>query len=294
MVTSALSVSLRLPRLLAQHANEVYANAWTGYAVDAIYPRLADAVNVSASADAIEGDLTHDATFMSHPIDSILSMSPTAKVGIIFRRGIDASHLSPLLTARGIAHKLSTMEGVVTPKASVLAKIRTVAHHISHVQTMSDVLREVPAAGLPVLSLDAVIASAIRILAAELDAHATIIDLTRHAEMHFSDAACSRVWLLTAHASKGQTFTGVYIGQPQFFPLERAVNEGGVSLSQEPRVEYVALTRATHSLIYLRPVEGADENAMEVLATHHHPPHHNPPHNNPVPIPQPRTRAPIA
>ena len=91
--------------------------------------------------------------FMSHPIDSILSMSPRAKVGIIFRRGIDASHLSPLLTARGIAHKLSTMEGGVTPKASVLAKIRTVAHHISHVQTMSDVLRGIPAAGLPVLSL---------------------------------------------------------------------------------------------------------------------------------------------
>ena len=56
----------------------------------------------------------------------------------------------------------------------------------------------------------------------------------------------------------------MYIGQSVHFPLERAVSEGGVALSQEPCVEYVALTRATHELFFLQDVN-LEASSMEAI-----------------------------
>lgn len=72
--------------------------------------------------------------------------------------------------------------------------------------------------------------------------------------------------ITTAHASKGSTYRTSIIGQPQLFPLERNVIEGGIGLAQEAKVEYVALTRATYRLVFLVEADNsADETNFETL-----------------------------
>ena len=79
------------------------------------------------------------------------------------------------------------------------------------------------------------------------------------------DANCRRVRLMTAHMSKGETFYAVYIIQPSLFPLDRVVGQGGIGLEQEPRVEYVALTRSCHTLLYLRNCSLGADSDMETV-----------------------------
>ena len=269
IVKSVLEESQRLPTLHVQYLTEAYANAWTGYAANADYVRSADAPLLRSAPGAIAGDIQFDVTLKSHPLSEALEWSDTSTNGIIFRRAVDAMHLSPLLIIRGIAHQLSTQSMLFTPRATLLAKLRAIQNTILAGQpeaTVTDLLEAVPAEGIVMIELDATYAGCIRVLARELaSTAATMLELTRHTETRFSTAACARTWLLTAHASKGQTFARTYIGQPQHFPLERAINAGGISLSQEPRVEYVALSRATRSLCFLRIVEAGDENGMQVL-----------------------------
>jgi superfamily I DNA/RNA helicase len=49
------------------------------------------------------------------------------------------------------------------------------------------------------------------------------------------------------------------------FPLERALNDGPVALSQEPRVFYVATSRATHNLYLLADAEGGEDADLETV-----------------------------
>jgi hypothetical protein len=265
-MTSQLAISQRLPRLHIEHALLSYNNAWAGYASDAPFPRLQDAVDVLPAEGAIDGDVQFDVTLISHPIAEVLQWSDSSVAGIIFRRSVDVMHLAPLLTARGVAHQASGEGGVVTPRVLLMAKLRAIANTqmAGDIACMEALLDFLPADGIPLINLDRTYASCIRVLASELPAAAPFDALLRHSETRFSPENCARVWLLTAHASKGQTFARTYIGQSQYFPLERAINEGGISLSQEPRVEYVALTRSTRSLCYLRIVDAGDENGMEV------------------------------
>ena len=95
---------------------------------------------------------------------------------------------------------------------------------------------------------------------------ASLSSLASFAEQHFAADICERVRLLTGHSSKGETFNTVYIIQPSMMPLDRAVTEGGIALAQEPFVEYVMLTRATETLLYLKDVDtGPDGDMGEVL-----------------------------
>jgi hypothetical protein len=268
IVESVLDVSLGSPKSHSIYANVAYANAWTGYAADAEFPRLPGAVNVRSADNAIDGDIHFDVTLKSHPMEDVLAWSPTSNVGVIFRRSLDATHLSPLLTARATAHKMSHDGGVWTPRATLMSKLRTIENTqlAENTASMEAVLAFLPEAGIPLIDLDTIFAKCIRKLASELEPTASFVDLHRHAEARFSVAECGRVWLLTAHASKGQTFSRTYIGQPQFFPLEVAVNEGGISLSQEPRVEFVSITRSNRSMCFLCPVDLSDESmSMEVI-----------------------------
>ena len=49
-------------------------------------------------------------------------------------------------------------------------------------------------------------------------------------------------------------------------PHERNVAEGGLALSQEPRVEYVSLTRSTYELLFLKEVNNeSEDDQMETV-----------------------------
>jgi superfamily I DNA/RNA helicase len=89
--------------------------------------------------------------------------------------------------------------------------------------------------------------------------------LVHRADEWFSDATCSLFKLMTAHSVKGMQARSVYILQPQMFPLERALNDGPVALSQEPRVAYVANTRATHNLYVLAEASGQEDDDLETV-----------------------------
>ena len=45
----------------------------------------------------------------------------------------------------------------------------------------------------------------------------------------------------------------------------RALTDGPVALSQEPRVHYVALTRATHNLYLLADADGTEDQDLETV-----------------------------
>ena len=62
---------------------------------------------------------------------------------------------------------------------------------------------------------------------------------------------------------KGLTCRTMYVLQPSFFPLEKSIESGGIGLAQEPKVEYVVLTRATHHIICL--VDYSSEDMEDVL-----------------------------
>ena len=85
--------------------------------------------------------------------------------------------------------------------------------------------------------------------------------LMLHAEAHFSPEACQRLKLTTTHSCKGQTYRTTIIAQGQFFPLERNMTDGGIGLVQEPKVQYVSLTRATQRLVFL--VEGSTNSGTD-------------------------------
>ena len=86
--------------------------------------------------------------------------------------------------------------------------------------------------------------------------------------LHYSEPHLSlTVSMSAAHtvaASSPQART-VYILQPSFFPLERALNDGPVALSQEPRVFYVASTRATHNLYLMADANGGEDDDLETI-----------------------------
>ena len=55
----------------------------------------------------------------------------------------------------------------------------------------------------------------------------------------------------------------VYIVKPTLFPLVKAVEEGEQSGRQEIHLLYVAMTRATHNLFFLKNADLNEEDTLE-------------------------------
>ena len=84
-------------------------------------------------------------------------------------------------------------------------------------------------------------------------------DFQKKLRARFSKEACARVSFITAHTSKGHTFHSSFILQSSNFPLETALKDSNlVALAQEPYIEFVAYTRSTDQLIFLRNVNLSD------------------------------------
>ena len=91
----------------------------------------------------------------------------------------------------------------------------------------------------------------------------TIAELKTYAlDYHSWDKAA---WLTVtlAHNEKGLTVSHQIVGQPDMFPLERSLEEGGNSLAQEPCVAYVVQTRATFGLYFLKMCTIGEDSNMQ-------------------------------
>ena len=279
---TSLPVSLRCPVSHINLANEAYDNAYGegGYASDAISkPDPERTTRMVPKDGAIEGVIVQDATFGKegeYLMGLVEECNPSERVGTLFRRGLDASDVSEVLTLYGFAHILALADKKLTPMTHIRAPLRLLVQMsdapepdadapspppgtLLRSTTVSDLLINLPIGGV-VGVIDGMRASCIRKLASELAPTASMHDLMAHAEYRFSSFECSRLRLTTAHAAKGQTFRTTVICQPQLFPLERNVTEGGIGLVQEPKVEYVALTRATHRIVFMVEADNSHQD----------------------------------
>ena len=283
-VLTSLPVSERCPISHIALANQTFDGAFSadGYAADALFrPDPDRTTRMVPKEGAIKGEIVRDATFGRYGeyLNFLVNeCSPDEGVGMGFRRGNDAHDASTLLVKYAIPHKLN----LVDRKMDSLLYIRTTLRLLIEManapppaadapalvnfgKTIGELRNRLPGEGLPGV-VSAAQASCILNLARELPLMATIEELVQHAEARFSPYQCARLRLTTAHSSKGATFRTMIIGQPQFFPLERNVTDGGIGLAQEPNVEYVSLTRATHRLVFLVESDNSNEETnMETL-----------------------------
>ena len=283
-VFTSLPVSERCPASHIALANQTFDSAFSadGYAADALFkPDPERTTRMVPKEGAIEGEIVRDATFgkygeyLKFLVDEC---TPDEGVGMGFRRGIDAQDASTLLVKYAIPHKLNLVDKKIDSLLYIRATLRLLLEManapppaadaptlVNFGKTVGELRNNLPGEGLPGV-VSASHASCILNLARELPLPATIQQLVQHTEARFSPYHCARLRLTTAHSSKGLTFRTMIIGQPQFFPLERNVIDGGIGLSQEPNVEYVSLTRATHRLVFLVESDNsAEETNMETL-----------------------------
>ena len=87
-------------------------------------------------------------------------------------------------------------------------------------------------------------------------------------EADFCDAKCELTTLKTAHAAKGDTYRHCYIIAPNLFPMESNMLSTDVDIrTEEINIYYVAMTRSSWQLTYLRDIEQGQTMADVYLQT---------------------------
>jgi hypothetical protein len=276
--TINLVVSKRCPVKVIEFANGVYAAAWKTYARDALYART-ERPWMTPAEGAIDGTVEYDndVTFAKFPIAAELACAPGADVLIISRTSTSLLALYPMLKKRGVACFLDTPSQRECPLVSVIGAIRRLAsvaasadNGVPGATAMLAMLPPQGAHGIDDITAQCLLVT-INDCINELAVHGIDAEDVDHTSVEkfcrarFNEPACKRVTLITAHSVKGREAYTTYILQPNNFPLERALSDGPVALSQEPRVHYVALTRATHHMYLLKHSSGNDDNDLETV-----------------------------
>ena len=261
---TTMNVSLRCPKLVVALANETYMAAFApgGYAEAAECPRNPNKPLMVAADDAIDGLILPDQALLG--LGTYVKPGETA--ALVSRRGLEATQVYPLLKSRAVPCKLNVSDKPTeTPLASCRALLRDA--YSRGARTVAQLMELVPDQGFPpkvdpvtVKCLKAVVAGAGD--ASEVGCW-SLAALGDHVEDHFSESRCDKLKLMTVHMAKGMTFDVTIFMQYSLFPLERAVQAGGVNLSQEPRIEYVGLTRTRRAIVFLLEFDQGEENNME-------------------------------
>jgi hypothetical protein len=260
---SFLDYTLRVPPVLAKYATAQHKAGRQSLGLPVDEAKLP----MRTLPGAAEGEIFNEGTFVRFPFEQYYSPAEAKNVtavGILGRRQLECKTTSAMLTVRCIPHTSTAGDATFTPREvflRALEKLRSGTRQRPALKTAAEVLQVLPEEGLPTIA-NSVVAKGLREFVRTRPATVvSIVELINHASAHFSVAACKRIEIATAHSVKGATYWAVYLLQPSLFPLDRAVEEGGISLEQEPNVEYVANTRPCNTLILMKNAQLAGEDA---------------------------------
>lgn len=253
--------------------------AYSTWAAKVEHPRPADKPYVVPAPEAMQGRILFDVNLLGGATGISISqlLNDTSELGsmkapLIFftaRRQIDANECSEVLTTMGKPHLLKTSEKKFSPRDGLMKAFAFIELRCSVVDDVPGVLEVLGTVeGVDVCVVKCIDMHYKKYVDDSTSAGAYLLPTSDVSEFKFlmlskfSLDACAKVWVMLAHGEKGLTCSDQIIVQPSNFPLGRAIEEGGISLAQEPCVAFVAHTRATRGLYFLKQCKVGEDSTM--------------------------------